>query len=156
MHQSVISVDLVAAARRSEDLHHESDQSLQRAVEDYGRFLRLAQKHSGPLAPTRAVDQMWHLHMLHPVAYHRDCIRLFGHILDHDGGFGSVPEERPALGAAFERTARLWREAYGTSYADGAGASMESCWHDCQSRCWHACSSKDDVSVTLAAVSARE
>ena len=33
------------------------------------------------LAPTREIDHMWHLHMLHPRAYQDDCQRVFGSVL---------------------------------------------------------------------------
>lgn len=133
-----VSIDLVKAAQRSEELKHLPEADLRRNARAYEQFLELARRHHGPLAPTREIDQMWHLHMLHPVAYHHDCMRLFGRIFDHDGGFGSVAEEEPELIRVFEKTARLWEETFGEPYADG---KAEKCWHDCESRCWHACSS---------------
>ena len=144
---SIISIDLVRAAFRSEDLRDRSPDALERAARDYERFLLLTKRHGGPVAPTRAIDEMWHLHMLHPVAYHRDCQALFGRILDHDGGFGSVPEERPTLGRVFDRTMRLWEEMFGAPYVSATGNEVESCWHDCSGRCWHACSSVENESA---------
>jgi hypothetical protein len=141
---TVISVDLGEAARRSDSFPVGwSDEKLQAAIGRYERFLRLAAKHpDAPLAPTREIDEIWHLHMLQPVAYARDCHRLMGHLLDHDGGFGKAPEELPVLRATFESTAKLWREEYGESYEPELAADgVTKCWHDCQSRCWHACKS---------------
>lgn len=139
---SHISVDLVRAALRCETLKDTPIEELRSNARDYERFLELVRRHGGPVAPTRAIDEMWHLHMRHPVAYFEDCMRLFGRILDHDGGFGTTAEERPILWRTFERTARLWEKEFGVSYVDAAGATVENCWHDCANRCWHACSSK--------------
>lgn len=145
MRTNTLSIDLLAAAQRSESLRDRPRVELERAARDYERFLELAGQVPGPLAPTRAIDEMWHLHMLHPVAYHRDCLRLFGKILDHDGGFGLQPAERPALGRAFERTAALWMQRFGEPYGSDSASDLRACWHNCQSRCWHACSSKADL-----------
>lgn len=139
LNNSLISIDLVEAARRSETLKAQPVEDLRRNARDYERFLNLVKRHGGPVAPTRAIDEMWHLHMLHPVAYFNDCTRLFGRILDHDGGFGTDPAERPILGRVFARTAALWKKEFGVPYV----AVVEKCWHDCKSRCWHACSSID-------------
>ena len=121
-------------------------------VSDRGERSPLAAKHPGrPLAPTRDIDEMWHLHMLRPRAYYQDCIRLFGKVLDHDGGFGKGEGELPALMSAFDQTAALWLSEYDEPYlvADAEcnsrhSDSAEKCWHNCGSRCWHACKSVDD------------
>lgn len=105
-----ISVDLALAAHRVEDGFFSSftPSATLEAAERYERFLTLIQKHPDAIiAPTRDIDEMWHLHMLHPVAYHRDCMSSFGEIIDHDGGFGSEPEEAPVLAATFDYTAQL-------------------------------------------------
>lgn len=142
MNTNTISVDLLEAAERSDVFPSTWDLSQRRRARDrYAKFLGLAARHPGvALAPTRDIDEMWHLHMLRPRAYVEDCHRLFGYVLDHDGGFGKREEEVPALVRTFEQTAQLWEEAYGEPYVADADASVK-CWHDCQSRCWHACKS---------------
>lgn len=144
----IISVDLIEAAKRSDTFPRDwSPERLHRALARYERFLLLVAANPGvAVSPTRDIDEMWHLHMLSPRAYYEDCSRLFGEVLDHDGGFGKEPVEVPLLQATFERTARLWEEQFGEPYLDALvetreGATVD-CWHDCQSRCWHACSSK--------------
>lgn len=87
---------------------------------------------------------MWHLHMLSPVAYHRDCIRLFGSLLDDDGGFGKGEDEKAVLGACFEHTAARYEAAFGEAYA-AHRESATNCWHDCAGCCSHACSSKAEL-----------
>ena len=138
-----ISINLLTAADRSDNFPQDwDDERRHEALERYRRFLLLAAKHPGvPLAPTRDIDEMWHLHMLAPRAYQRDCLRLLGHVLDHDGGFGKAPDEIPVLERTFARTVELWFEAYGEAYALDADGRPTKCWHDCQSRCWHACKS---------------
>jgi len=147
-----ISVDLLRAWERSEKkpegwARHDAV----RALDRYERFLRLAAMYPGvPHAPTRDIDEMWHLHMLSPKAYHGDCLRLFGEILDHDGGFGKGEDEEAQLQATFEQTARMWHAMYGEPYVTQAAHESTNCWHDCVGRCWHACSSKK-VQPSLAA-----
>lgn len=149
---ALISIDLIEAARRSDSFPAEwPADKVQRACDRYHRFLLLAAKYPDhPLAPTRDIDEMWHIHMLHPRAYYDDCMRLCGRILDHDGGFGKAEEEVPTLQATFEHTSQLWETEYGEAYLlpepeynSRHGDSVQKCWHNCQSRCWHACKSKN-------------
>ena len=135
------SVDLRDAARRSDsELAEWSDAQLARAIDRYQRFLLLTAKDiRRPVAPTRDIDMMWHLHMLSPKAYFADCMRLFGELLDHDGGFGKGEGELPRLVAVFEETAERWQDQYGEPYVEDEAPT--DCWHDCVGRCWHACAS---------------
>lgn len=143
MEHSVISIDLMEAARRSDSFPKDwSEERTRNAIAKYERFLRLVAKHPRtPVAPTRDIDTIWHLHMLSPRAYYEDCHRLLGEVLDHDGGFGKDPTEIPILKATFEGTAKLWLETYGEPYVnvDADGNPSVDCWHDCSGRCWHAC-----------------
>jgi hypothetical protein len=139
MSTPVVSIDLVLAARKSEELSTLAPATLRRDARDYERFLLLAQAHPDePLAPTRSIDRMWHLHMLHPRAYAEDCAHLFGDVLDHDGGFGSTPDEEPLLLATFKRTASLWQKMFGEPYVGEADAIVK-CTRNCVSRCQRAC-----------------
>ncbi len=142
------SVDLERAARRSDDLPEDwTDADIATALLRYRRLLALvAEAPTRPIAPTRDIDFMWHRHMLHPRAYHADCMRLFGDILDHDGGFGKAPEELPVLMAVFEDTSRRYASAFGEPLSL-TNDDATKCWHDCVGRCWHACSSKVEARV---------
>ncbi|CAN0620189.1 conserved protein of unknown function [Burkholderia multivorans] len=139
-----VSTDLIRAWERSDrKIEDWTQDKARQALLRYQRFLMLVAANPGiPHAPTRDIDEMWHLHMLAPKAYHEDCMRLFGEVLDHDGGFGKEENEKAELRVAFERTAQLWLEMYGEPYVTGSSDSMIDCWHDCQGRCWHACKSK--------------
>ena len=143
MTQQLISVDLIDKLKRSENKPESwTDSDYEMYLEKYKKFLKLIQKNPGcRIAPTKGIDEMWHTHMLSPRAYQQDCKELFGGTLDHDGGFGAVEEERPALGKVFNATAEMWEQEYGEIYADDPILQMVDCWHDCQGRCWHACSS---------------
>src|SRR5262249_32195246 len=120
-----------------------TEEQTAKAIERYKKFLVLiAQDPRRAVAPTRDIDVIWHLHMLSPRAYYKDCQRLFGMILDHDGGFGALPEDLPILQSTFEDTARAWEDLFGEPYIETRpDESMTKCTHNCQSRCWHACKS---------------
>ncbi len=145
-HQAIrpVSVDLLRAWQRSDKKIPEwTLENAARAANRYERFLLLVAAHPDqPHAPTQDIDEMWHLHMLSPKAYYKDCVRVFGEVLDHDGGFGKEAEEEVVLKDVFETTAKLWQEHYGEPYVTDRTSAMTNCWHDCVGRCWHACSSK--------------
>jgi len=139
---TIITVDLVRAACRSDDFPKNiSEAAIRVAARRYERFLLLVGKYPGrELAPARDIDSIWHLHMLHPRQYVADCYRLFGDILDHDGGFGADPAELPVLERIFHETAALWQEEYGEPYTIGVSqVSMTKCKRNCVSRCKRAC-----------------
>lgn len=141
-----LSVDLMEAARRSDDAPSEwTDADRAFSLRRYRMWLGLKLRNpTTRLAPTKDIDVFWHLHMLSPVAYYRDCLRLFGKLLDHDGGFGKGPGELELLGRVHQHTAELFEATYGEPYAGAAvgeaADGLRNCWHDCQDRCWHACS----------------
>lgn len=145
-HQVELSCDLLAASYRSDDFPQDwTTEQRERSLGRYRRWLHLKQRNPAMrMAPTRDIDQFWHLHMLSPVAYHRDCMRLFGRLLDHDGGFGKGPGEEERLIEVYRATAQAWEAAYGEPYGEDGTWSHDvgptKCWHDCQGRCWHACS----------------
>ncbi len=139
--EPAVGIDLVQAALRSDDFEEWSQGQIEHAAARYEKFFLLASKVSGPIAPTRHIDKMWHLHMLHPKAYYEDCMRVHGEIFDHDGGFGKGEGELPQLQATFEKTSQLWQATYGEDYGQPV-EDMEKCWHDCQGRCWNACKSR--------------
>jgi len=116
-----LRIDLAAVARGCEGLlAGRTEAQLEAARNAYLGFFRLAALHPDKaLAPTALIDEMWHLHMLHPVAYHADCMEHLGYLMDHDAGFGYTAEERPQLLAWFQETSELWAAAFGTPYAQG-------------------------------------
>lgn len=133
-----ISFDVVSAARRSEGpLSGLDEQSIRKAELRYRKFLRLAAKYPDVvLAPARDIDEVWHLHMLHPRAYVEDCNRIFGEILDHDGGFGKDSDQQyEELLAVFDRTARLWSSEYSEPYVTDLKSEVVKCIVACRKAC---------------------
>jgi len=135
-----ISVDLVEAARRldNEFFRHAEVARIAEAARRYQKFLWLCQQFPEvPLAPTKDIDEMWHIHMLHPVAYYEDCMANFGAILAHDGGFGSASaDEWQELERLFDQTAQLWRNVFGESYCNTEGtAAIWKCIRACRKGC---------------------
>ncbi|HEU5402204.1 MAG TPA: glycine-rich domain-containing protein-like, partial [Terriglobales bacterium] len=85
-----LSFDVLHDAKFSEGYFANCNEELVRESERrYKQFLNLARKYpEAALTPAIDIDEVWHMHMLRPVAYQKDCYSLFGEILDHDGGFG--------------------------------------------------------------------
>lgn len=136
-----ISIDLIAAAKQSADTPREyTHDRLESAVERYKKFLSLAYKYGEePLVPTKEIDMIWHLHMLHPQAYFNDCMAFFGYILDHKATSGAAEDEQAAQFASLKATSVLWKQEYGEDYMADASSCMAeaaSCMADtkCQTR----------------------
>ena len=91
-----------------------------RVAKSYERFLFFCHRasflsdecHHGGSAPffahpTYAIDLFWHTHMVHPVAYRKDCDLLVGRLVDHS----PWPENYEQ--ANFDETNRIWKEEFG-------------------------------------------
>lgn len=113
-----VTVNLIADAHRSYGIMAKLDDDTLRWIETrYLKFLLLQKRHWGTtLVPTEDVDEMWHLHMLRPRAYAEDCQKLFGTVLDHNGGFGAEADQTSLLIEFFEHTSKLWEIEYEEPY----------------------------------------
>jgi hypothetical protein len=113
-----LSFDYLQAARLSRGpLAELSDAEVEDAAVRYRKFLLLKARYPDQtVAPTELIDEVWHLHMLHPVAYAQDCQRIFGFLLDHKPGFGATEATRPALLQRFAQTTALWEAEFGEPY----------------------------------------
>ena len=115
----VFSVDLIRAAKVSRGPLSELEQSqLVELEQRYRMYFQLKSKHRDlSFAPTGLIDEIWHLHMLHPKAYAVDCQNILGEILDHDPGFGHKDaHEHALLLNKFERTENLWIQEIGRAH----------------------------------------
>jgi hypothetical protein len=133
-----ISIDIAAAARRSESpLAGADEQTIRTAELRYRKFLGLVAKYPDvDLSPARDIDEVWHLHMLQPRAYVEDCNRIFGDILDHDGGFGKDSEQQyQDLLAVFDHTAALWSSEYSEPYVTDRKTEVMKCIKACRVAC---------------------
>ena len=70
-----LSIDLIARAKKSETpIASLPDAALLEIEDRYRIFLFLIQTYSDvAFAPSKDIDEMWHLHMLKPRAYYEDC-----------------------------------------------------------------------------------
>jgi len=138
MQLPTISLDVVSASQKTNGpLRGLSSSALKRSETRYRRFLALILKYPEELlAPARDIDEIWHLHMLHPRAYAEDSLRIFGSILDHDGGFGKAnAEELAVLESVFARTAALWQEEFNEEYVGDSSEEMVRCIRACRVAC---------------------
>ena len=86
-----LGLDLVRAIRRQQESMQAvladglpAPMRVGSALEEYLDFLDRVKHSKQPLVPTRAVDMMWHTHMLFPRRYAAECLRLAGSFVDHD------------------------------------------------------------------------
>ncbi len=74
-----------------------------RLADEYVRFLYLAATSAEPLAPSRIIDEAWHLHLLDTRAwFDQFCPEVLGRTLHHVPGRPS-PDRDPAYALAKER-----------------------------------------------------
>ncbi|MEI6750731.1 MAG: glycine-rich domain-containing protein-like [Bacteroidota bacterium] len=105
---------------------------------EYKRWLTLVKRHGKGMIPTKAIDIIWHQHILDTRAYITDCDKVFGGYMHHYPYFGMRDEqEAKDLENAFRKTQALYQDAFKETLGSNAG---ENCWHDCAGRCWHDCS----------------
>lgn len=62
-------------------------------IAEYRIFLQAVRNGGGDLVPTRAVDEVWHHHILDTQKYGEDCERLFGRFVHHYPYSGLMGEE---------------------------------------------------------------
>jgi hypothetical protein len=70
------------------------------------------------LVPTRAIDAVWHTHILDTAKYRDDCAQIFGRTLDHFPYLGLRGEEdRQAWRESANETRRLFQEHFGVDFS---------------------------------------
>jgi len=108
-----LSIDLIKVAEKSDGVLSElSKEELEQILERYKKFLYLAKKYPQvPLTPTYDIDEMWHLHMLHPQQYYNDCFKLFGQIMGHE-----TSGTKEQLANYSDQTEKIWKEEFGEEY----------------------------------------
>ncbi len=115
-----ISIDLIQLMELSEgDLNALSTEEKKQVKDRYIKYLMLSKKFFDLwLAPTKDIDELWHLHMLCPVHYYNDCISNFGEILNHDyRGIQKPPVSHKEI---ILRTNKLWKKEFNEEmFSDG-------------------------------------
>ncbi|HSH87298.1 MAG TPA: hypothetical protein VK958_08640 [Methylophilus sp.] len=101
---------------------------------EYRRFLTLKVLYpNAVLVPNKAVDTIWHAHILDTRAYRQDCDQVFGHFIDHYPYFGIYGEEDyQNLKNAFLETVTLYEIHFG-EYPNKSSSNAMRCGDD------HAC-----------------
>ncbi len=91
----------------------------------YRMFLKLRVLHPRTsIVPTKAIDRVWHAHMLDTAKYRADCQLVFGRFLDHFPYAGLRGEaDRVAWLADFRQTQWLFSEAFGVDIGSAPAAS---------------------------------
>ncbi|MBL8472409.1 MAG: TIGR04222 domain-containing membrane protein [Rhodocyclaceae bacterium] len=86
-----------------------------RVIDEYRRFVLLAQVAGHTVTPSDAVDQVWHLHMLHSCDYWQEfCPKLLGNPLHHEpsrGGSTQLSHYREGYRRTLESYERLFGES---------------------------------------------
>jgi uncharacterized protein (TIGR04222 family) len=104
-------IDLVPGLMR---LHGWSREQTRAAIAEYRRFLLLACALGPPaVAPSEAVDAVWHAHLLHSRSYFEDfCPQALGWVLHHAPARGT-PGEAARLAEAYAQTLHAYETLFG-------------------------------------------
>lgn len=91
-----------------------SEQEWDIAEREYRRFLSLKCWYpEQSLVPSKAIDKIWHAHILDTRAYREDCNKMFGCFMDHYPYFGIFGEEDyQMLVQAFSVTKELYEKHF--------------------------------------------
>ena len=94
--------------------------TIELAEADYRQFLKLAAKYpNAPIAPSKEVDEFWHMHILDTQRYSADCERIFGYMIHHDpfsGIEGGEDEARHLSLAAQSEDLKVREFGEGSAY----------------------------------------
>ena len=109
--------------------------SFPKAYVDYQKFmyLRVRFKDTGMACPNAHIDHVWHQHMLNPVVYHRDCMKWYGKLRDHDGTLGLTKAGKEVLAERIEVTLKLWESEFSSDspmvHTKSTSKSASGKWH---------------------------
>ena len=89
----------------------------QRAIAEYRKFLWIAATSGREVTPSKVVDEVWHLHILHTQSYFNDlCRDTLGCVLHHNPGDGSAADAR--FPDNYRATLALYEATFGPPPAD--------------------------------------
>ena len=97
--------------------HYKDDKFLGQAILRYKKFLHLKKMHPNTfIVPCYDIDLIWHTHMLHPVVYRHDTVKIIGHPFNHDD---SVNDRRAGskLTVSDARTRRIWKKTFNEPFS---------------------------------------
>jgi hypothetical protein len=98
----------------------------------YRCFLKLCAWYPAEsIVPSKAIDEVWHAHILDTAKYDQDSRAVFGFFLHHFPYFGlRGADDQTTWQAAYARTRDLYRQHFGTGLSSGQAAP--SCSTSCQ------------------------
>jgi hypothetical protein len=85
------------------------------AEREYKRYLMLIKMNPKcEIVPTKLMDKFWHQHILDTVAYHKDCMAVFGYFVHHFPYFGIYgKKDQENLSLAFEKSQKMYQKHFG-------------------------------------------
>jgi hypothetical protein len=80
------------------------------------------------VVPSRAIDEVWHAHILDTAKYAEDCEAVFGFFLHHFPYFGlRGADDKTTWNAAYARTRDLFRQHFGLPSGPAGPACSSAC-----------------------------
>lgn len=92
----------------------------------YRCFLKICVLHpEASIVPSKAIDEVWHAHLLDTAKYRADCDLVFGHFMDHFPYAGlRGAADRAAWREDFARTRLLFKQHFGVEVGAEPAASI--------------------------------
>ena len=123
----------------SEDGEKWTYEQCELAEREYKRFLTMIKLNpKRNFVPTKLMDKFWHQHILDTLAYHKDCMQVFGFFLHHFPYFGIYgTEDQANLSKAFEKTKAFYQKCFGEEMTNPVASRCED--HACHVESTCAC-----------------
>lgn len=68
------------------------------------------------LVPTYDIEQCWISHLIRPLKYRNDCLKLYGSVIPHE--FLLSEEQKQYFSIALQQTSELYKQEYNEKYCD--------------------------------------
>lgn len=111
----------------SEDGDKMTQEEVDLAEREYKRYLTLIKLNPRKeIVPTKLMDKFWHQHILDTVAYHKDCMAVFGFFIHHFPYFGIYgKEDQQNLTVAFEKSKKMYFDHFGEEMSQPVSSRCE-------------------------------
>lgn len=86
-----------------------------RAIDEYRKFAYLGSISDVPVTPARAIDQVWHEHLLFSRAYREFCRDVLGREFDHHPELLPTSRQTGMFEAQYQATLALYRTEFGVA-----------------------------------------
>ena len=123
-YNSKLTHDIIAAASRQASFyyqvslpHYEDKNFLEHSILRYKQFLFIKTRvEQDFLVPCYDIDLIWHTHLLNPVAYKEDMVRIFGELFNHDDSVNDRSKDSK-LDKAGKETDENWSTFYNEGFS---------------------------------------